>query len=93
MNNITTHKVHEVLLSIAVSILLFVLLGWIMLNLLTGCGDNYHTADGQLIAGECIGMPWVTNQGGEIISTRGTSNQQGWAIPLTLTKEGNYAIN
>jgi len=57
--------VHRVLLNILISLGLGVLLAWLLINFMLGCGDVYHTSDGRLIAGECVSKPWVEYQGGE----------------------------
>jgi len=60
-------KLKSITASILMSLLVALTLSWVMVNFISGCGDNYHTSDGKLIAGECIAMPWVTYQGGELI--------------------------
>jgi len=67
-------KLKSITASILMSLLIASLLAWLMINFITGCGDKYYTADGQTIAGECVGMPWVEYQGGEVINNNHKSN-------------------
>jgi len=61
-------KLKSIIASILMSLLLATLFSWIMINFIMGCGDNYYNSKGQIIAGECVAMPWVTYQGGEVIN-------------------------
>jgi hypothetical protein len=63
-------KLKSITASILTSLLIASTLSWIMINFIMGCGDNYRTQDGRIIAGECVAMPWVTYQGGEVINEK-----------------------
>ena len=68
MKNSTKEKIKSITASVTMSLLMSVLFFWIMINFITGCGDNYYHSNGELIAGECVAMPWVKYQGGEVIN-------------------------
>ncbi|MBT4123696.1 MAG: hypothetical protein HOE35_07155 [Candidatus Ruthia sp.] len=61
-------KLKTIMASVLMSLVMSVIFFWVMINFITGCGDNYYNSKGQPIAGECVAMPWVTYQGGEIIN-------------------------
>jgi uncharacterized membrane protein len=60
-------KLKSITASILMSLIIATTFSWIMINFIMGCGDKYYTQDGRTIAGECVAMPWVTYQGGEVI--------------------------
>jgi hypothetical protein len=49
-------KPAEILLSTLFSALFAMLMVWVLVNWVTGCGETFPTANGSRIAGECVGF-------------------------------------
>jgi len=52
-------RVVEVVGQVALGSLLGVLIAWMGINWITGCGETTRTIDGTYIRGECVLVPWV----------------------------------
>lgn len=36
-----------------------VVITWVLVNAITGCGETFHTPEGDMAAGECVLVPWA----------------------------------
>ena len=46
----------------AVCVLLGLFTGWLLINLVTGCGIQHTTSTGASHLGDCVLVPWVENK-------------------------------
>jgi hypothetical protein len=51
--------VAEVIGQIAMGAIMGILIAWLGINWITGCGETTRTVDGIYIKGECVLVPWV----------------------------------
>jgi len=52
-------RVIEVTSNIALGAITGILVAWLGINWITGCGETTRTIDGTYIKGECVLVPWV----------------------------------
>ena len=52
-------RVIEVTANIALGSLTGILVAWLGINWITGCGETTRTINGDYIKGECVLVPWV----------------------------------
>lgn len=51
-------KLLEILLAITTTFIFSILIMWVLINWISGCGETFPTASGQIIHGECILHPF-----------------------------------
>lgn len=44
------------------AIVIALLFSWVAINWVTGCGEYTRTTDGNIIWGQCVLVPWVTER-------------------------------
>ena len=44
------------------AITIALLISWVAINWVTGCGEYTRTIDGKIIWGQCVLVPWVTER-------------------------------
>lgn len=54
----TIARVVEAITGMIASVAFALMIAWVGLNWLSGCGEQFPTANGGYIAGECVLMPW-----------------------------------
>ena len=52
-------RVIEVTSNIALGAITGILVAWLGINWITGCGETTRTINGDYIKGECVLVPWV----------------------------------
>ena len=58
-DNATRTTVAEVIGQIAMGAIMGILIAWLGINWITGCGETTRTVNGDYIKGECVLVPWV----------------------------------
>ena len=48
----------EILAGMVVAMFMSMLVTWVVINWLIGCGEIIRTVDGLVLYGECVLMPW-----------------------------------
>ena len=48
----------DTVLMLTFGLILGTLIGWLGINVITGCGDFTRTIDGEIIHGKCVAVPW-----------------------------------
>lgn len=56
-NSIISH-VFDVTMATFGTAFIALLITWLMINWITGCGEVTRTIDGKIIQGECVLVPW-----------------------------------
>ena len=52
-------RITEVLGTVAMGAITGLLIAWLGINWITGCGETTRTITGKYIKGECVLVPWV----------------------------------
>ena len=54
-------RITEVLGTVALGAITGLLIAWVGINAVIGCGETTRTIDGTYIKGECVLVPWVNS--------------------------------